>query len=314
MKPASMPAQVEAVRHFTRFYTRRLGVLNKALLDTEHSLPEARILFELAHQGETTAKALGEYLGMDAGYLSRLLAKLEKKGLVCRETDAKDARRRNLRLTPRGENAFAELDARSRQQVEAILEPMPSSGREKLVAVLSSAEDLLRAEPEPAKPFLVRDLQAGDIGWIVHRHGVLYDREYGWDQAFEALVARILGDFGSGHDPERERGWVAEADGEVVGSVFVMRAEEDVAQLRLLYVEPKMRGHGLGRALVDECVRFAKAKGYRRMTLWTNSVLEAARHIYAGSGFVLARSEAHHSFGRDLIGEYWELDLQEPRT
>lgn len=309
-QPITLQADIEAIRRFTRFYTRRFGVLKKGLLDTDYSLPEARVLFELAHRGETTAKALADYLGMDAGYLSRLLARLEKHGLVRRETDARDARRRRLRLAPAGERAFAVLNARSKRQVEAMLERLDPAQRARLVDALGTVETLLEAGPEPAKPFILRAPQPGDLGWVIHRHGVLYSEEYGWDETFEALVARILGEFVAKRDPGRERGWIAEAGGEIVGSVFAARATDEVAQLRLLYVEPKYRGHGLGRTLVGECVRFAQEAGYRRMTLWTNSVLDAARHLYANAGFEIVKTEQHQSFGKSLTGEYWERELE----
>lgn len=301
--------RVEAVRRFNRFYTQKMGVLHEGLLDSPFSLTEVRVLYELAHREEPTAAELGRELGLDAGYLSRILSRFEKKGLLRKLPSKADGRRSLLRLTRQGQEALAPLEARSSAEVAALLGGLSPAEQKQLVAAMHSIEGLLGAKAEPRVPYLLRPHQSGDMGWIVHRHGVLYAREYGWDERFEALVASIVAEFIQNFDPKRERCWVAERDGEVVGSVFLVKKSKTVAKLRLLLVEPSARGLGIGSRLVDECVRFARQAGYREVTLWTNSVLLAARHLYAEAGFELVHSEPDDSFGPGLVSETWRLVL-----
>jgi DNA-binding MarR family transcriptional regulator/GNAT superfamily N-acetyltransferase len=301
--------RVEEVRRFNRFWTRRIGVLRDGYLESPFSLTEVRVLYELAHCDETTAGELGEQLGLDAGYLSRILGGFEKRGLIRKRRSQADGRRRLLRLTERGREAFAPLDARSRAEIGAMLGGMSIVGQERLVGAMLDIEGLLGARPEPAVPYLLRSHRPGDMGWVVHRHGVLYAREYGWDEHFEALVAEIVAKFIQRYDPKREHCWIAEREGEIVGSVFLVEESEKTAKLRLLLVEPEARGLGIGSRLVEECIRFARQAGYRTITLWTNDVLNCARRIYEGMGFSLVHEEPHRSFGHDLVGQTWELML-----
>ncbi len=301
--------RVGAVRRFNRFWTRRIGVLREGYLESPFSLTEVRVFYELANREETTASELGEELGLDAGYLSRILRGFEKDGLIHKRPSEADGRRRLLRLTERGREAFAPLDARSRKDIGAMLESLPMGGQERLVGAMRTIEGLLGARPEPEVPYILRPHWPGDMGWVVHRHGVLYAREYGWDERFEALVAEIVAKFIQRYDPKLERCWIAEREGGIVGCVFLVRESEEIAKLRLLLVEPKARGLGIGSRLVEECIRFARQAGYRKITLWTNDVLDAARRIYEGMGFRLVHEEAHHSFGHDLVGQTWELKL-----
>jgi DNA-binding MarR family transcriptional regulator/N-acetylglutamate synthase-like GNAT family acetyltransferase len=301
--------RVGDVRHFNRFWTRQIGVLREEYLESPFSLTEVRVLYELAHGEETTASELGEELGLDAGYLSRILRGFEKHGLIHRRPSEADGRRRLLRLTDRGREAFAPLDARSRSEIGAMLGGMSITGQERLVGAMRTIERLLSARPEPVVPYLLRPHQPGDMGWVVHRHGVLYAREYGWDERFEALVAEIVAKFIQQYDPSVERCWIAERDGETVGCVFLVRASQEIAKLRLLLVEPEARGLGIGSRLVEECIRFARQAGYLKITLWTNDVLNSARRIYEGMGFRLVHEKPHHSFGHDLVGQTWELML-----
>ena len=301
--------RVGFVRRFNRFWTRQIGVLREGYLESPFSLTEVRILYELAHCDETTASELGEELGLDAGYLSRILRGFEKQGLIHKRPSEADGRRRLLRLTERGQEAFAPLDARSRDDVGAMLGGMSIERQEHLVGAMRTIEGLLSARPEPEVPYILRLHRPGDMGWVVHRHGVLYAREYGWDERFEALVAEIVAQFIQQYDPKLERCWIAEREGEIVGCVFLVRESEEIAKLRLLLVEPKARGLGIGSRLVEECVRFARQAGYRKITLWTNDVLDAARGLYERVGFRLVHGEPHHSFGYDLVGQTWELML-----
>jgi DNA-binding MarR family transcriptional regulator/GNAT superfamily N-acetyltransferase len=309
MPSDQLAARIEAVRRFNRFYTRRIGVLREGLLDSPFSLAEARVLYELAHRDGPTASDLAGDLALDPGYLSRLLRGLERQGVVARRRSDTDGRRSHLALTARGRRAFAMLDSRSAAEVAAMLDQVPEPEQPRLVRAIETVERLLGAQPVPRAPYLLRTHQPGDIGWVVSRHGALYAREYGWDERFEALVASIAARFIDHFDPKRERCWIAERDGENVGSVFLVRKSATVAQLRLLIVEPAARGLGIGRRLVDECERFARQCGYRRIVLWTNSILHAARAIYEAAGYRLVREEPHHSFGHDLVGQYWELKL-----
>jgi DNA-binding MarR family transcriptional regulator/GNAT superfamily N-acetyltransferase len=304
-----LQARIEAVRRFNRFFTRRIGVLREGLLHTSYSLTEARVLFEVANRGEATASDLARELGLDPGYLSRILGGLERRGLIQKAPSEADGRRRILSLTSDGLAAFALLDARSREEIAELLDGLPEEEQRRLLEAMKTIESILDEELKLSGSFFVRSHEPGDMGWVVQRHGELYFREYGWDEQFEALVARIVADFIEGYDPSGERCWIAEMEGERVGCVFCVKENNSVAKLRLLLVEPGARGLGLGGHLVDECIRFARRCGYETLTLWTNSVLDAARRIYEGRGFRLVREEEHHSFGRDLMGQTWELTL-----
>ncbi len=302
--------RIRLVREFNRFITRQIGVLREGLLHTPYSLAEARILYELAHGEDLTAAALGRELGLDAGYLSRLLAGFENQGLIEKIRSQSDGRQRILHLTPQGEQTFALLDQRSQDEVAELLSGLSEEDQQRLLKSMQTLESILdKGKFKYAEPFYLRPPEPGDMGWVIHRHGVLYAQEYGWDGSFEALVAQIAADFINRFNPTRERCWIAEMGGEIVGSVFVVQASQEAAKLRLLLVEPKARGLGLGTRLVDECIRFARRSGYKKLTLWTNSVLIEARHIYQKTGFNLISQEEHHSFGKDLIGENWELIL-----
>jgi DNA-binding MarR family transcriptional regulator/GNAT superfamily N-acetyltransferase len=308
--PAIPADQIAAIRRFNRFYTRRIGVLGDHIYQSPYSLPEVRVLYELAHRDRLTATVLSRELGMDPGYLSRLLRGLVQRGLVVRARSDTDARQVQLSLTAKGKKTFAGLDAGSNREVVSLLAPLDDPSRRRLVGALSAVESLLGETGSGRAPALiVRQHQPGDLGWIVARHGVLYDREYGWDESFEALVAEIVGKFGKQHDPARERCWIAELDGENVGCVMCCQESAQVARLRLLLVEPGARGLGLGRTLVDECLKFARRAGYERIVLWTNDVLTAARRIYERAGFTLTKEDPHHSFGQDLVGQTWEMAL-----
>ena len=306
--------RIEAVRRFNRFWTRRIGVLREGLLHTPYTLTEARVLLEVSGRDGPSATDLARELGLDPGYLSRVLNRLEGRGLVARVPSDDDGRRRTLSLTPGGEEAFSLLDSRSREEVGEMLGTLPEGEQLRLLECMRTVEAILGGESvrgfKYSEPFYLRAHEPGDMGWVVHRHGVLYAREYGWDERFEALVARIVADFVEDFDSARERCWIAEMDWKNVGCVFVVKESEEVAKLRLLLVEPEARGLGLGARLVDECIRFARARGYAKLVLWTNSVLGAARHIYEEKGFELADEERHHSFGKDLVGQNWELTLQ----
>ena len=301
--------RTQAVRRFTRFYTGRLGVLQEGLLDSAFSLTEARVLYELANRSRPTATVLGRDLGLDPGYLSRILKRFEAAGLLERARSNQDARQSHLALTEAGRAAFVPLDRASREQVGRLLSGLSDADQRRLVEAMGTIEALLGEAGEPKAPYTLRPHRPGDMGWIVHRHGALYAQEYGWDDTVEALVAEIAATFIKDFDPKRERCWIAEKDGEIVGSVLLVRQSDEVAKLRLLYVEPKARGLNIGRRFVEECIRFARSAGYRRITLWTNDVLHAARKIYADAGFTLVAAEPHRSFGQDLVGENWELTL-----
>ncbi len=303
--------RIAEVRRFNRFYTRQIGVLREGLLESPFSLTEVRVLHELAHQDESTATHLSAELDLDTGYLSRLLRKFQDDGLVEARPSEADGRRKLLSPTRRGMEIYAGLSAASSREVEAMLDRLSEPEQRRLVEAMRDIEDLLGARPEHRVSYILRPPQVGDMGWIVHRHGVLYNREYGWDERFEALVAEIVATFVREYDPKRDRCWLAEKDGEAVGSVFLVNHPErpGVARLRLLLVEPKARGLGIGRRLVQECTRFARQAGYERITLWTNSVLDAARHIYVQEGYELVDEAPHHSYGHDLVGQTWELEL-----
>ena len=300
--------QVEAVRRFNRFYTRRIGVLRRGHLGSPYSLPEARVLYELAQGERLTATQLGKELDLDLGYLSRLLQGLRRRGLVEAQAASEDARRSLLSLTARGRRAFASLDDGSRREMGAMLAPLSGVDRTRLVDAMSTVQSLLHGEQKESA-LILRPHRPGDMGWVVHRHGVLYNEEYGWGERFEGLVAGIAAKFIGSFDPQRERCWIAELDGDAVGSVFVVKQTRTTAKLRLLLVEPKARGRGLGKRLVEECIAFARGAGYRRLVLWTQSNLVRARRIYAGLGFRLVKKEPHRQFGIPVVGEYWELNL-----
>ena len=303
------PLQVRAVRAFNRFYTQRTGLLDP-YLDSDFSLTEVRVLYELAHHAPCTAADLKRRLLLDAGYLSRILRRFGAAGWVARSRSTLDARQLALSLTPEGRAVFEPLQQRSRDEAARLLAPLPADQRAALVAALTRAQGLLEPQSAPTSHTTVlRDPRPGDMGWVVQQHGEIYAREYGWNSEFEALVAEIVAGMIRAHDPARERGWIAELDGERVGSVFVVRKSEVEAQLRLLILTPAARGLGLGARLTDECLAFARAKGYRRMVLWTNSNLAAARAIYAQRGFVMERSEPYRGYGQELVGEHWALDL-----
>ncbi len=306
---SASPAQVARVRAFNRFHTRLVGALDRRILNSPHSLTESRILFEIAHCRDLTAAALAKTLRLDPAYLSRVLARLAALGLVDKRPSASDGRASTLRLTRAGRAAFDGLDRAADAEAAATLEPLSRARRAKVAAAMATIMAELSAGPAAEPPIVIRGHAPGDVGWIVHRHGVLYAAEYGWDETFEGLVAEIAGHFLNAYDPARERCWVAEREGEILGSVFVVDAGDGVAKLRLLYVEPNARGSGLGRRLVDEALRFAARAGYRKMTLWTNDILIAARRVYEATGFRLVASEPHRSFGKALVGETWEKNL-----
>lgn len=302
-------AQVGAVRRFNRFYTRQTGLLHEKLLSSAFSLTEVRVLYELAERESATASTLASELGLDAGYLSRLLQGFDKQGLIRKRRLESDGRSSILSLTPKGRRTFAPLNQRSDQQVAGLLEKMPEGDRTRLVEAMGVVEELLGAKSVKREPFVLRPHRPGDMGWVIQRHAEIYALEYGWNEEFEALVAEIAAKFIREFDAKRERCWLAEQDGERIGSVFMVKNSEDVAQLRLLIVDPKARGLGLGRKLVDECVMFARYAGYRKLRLWTNDVLAAARHIYQAAGFRLVEESPHHSWGKPQVGQTWELDL-----
>ncbi|HYM30741.1 MAG TPA: bifunctional helix-turn-helix transcriptional regulator/GNAT family N-acetyltransferase [Candidatus Cybelea sp.] len=309
MADANLARRVEAVRRFTRFYTRRIGVLQEGLLQSPFSLTQARVLFELAHRDRPSASELGRELGLDAGYLSRILRNFQRRRLLKKTPSETDGRQMLLSLTQAGRDAFAPLNLRSREEVGDMLGPLSLADQRRLVDAMETIETLLGAEPEKRTPYLLRPHRPGDMGWVIGRHAALYAREFGWDETFEAMVAEVAATFIREFKPKRERCWIAERNGENVGSVLVVEASPEVAKLRLLIVEPSARGLGIGARLVDECIRFAKDTGYGTLSLWTNSILIAARRIYENAGFRLVHAEPHHSFGQDLVGETWELRL-----
>jgi DNA-binding MarR family transcriptional regulator/GNAT superfamily N-acetyltransferase len=309
MEAVEFEDRVAAVRRFNRFYTQRIGVLHEGMLDSPFSLAEARVLYELAHRDQPIARELERELGLDPGYLSRILRGFQRQGLVERQPASDDRRQRPLSLTEAGRDAFAPLDARTRADIGAMLGRLAAPAQTQLVAAMETVERLLNPALPGEVSYSLRQHRPGDMGWVTSRHGALYAEEYGFDQSFEALVAEITASFINNFDRARERCWIADIGGEPVGSVFVVADKDQCAKLRLLLVEPSARGLGIGRRLVDECIAFVRQTGYQRLTLWTQSVLVAARTIYRNAGFRLVREEPHHSFGHDLIGEYWELHL-----
>ncbi len=309
MTSASM-SNVATVRRFNRFYTRRIGVLEEGLLHSPFSLTEVRVLYELAHREQPTAGVLAEELRLDPGYLSRILRRFQTLGLLRRDRSGDDGRQRLLALTTKGRRTFDALDARQNGEVAALLSPLPSGEQRRLVAALSTVEQLLGTGGAPARgPYLLRTHRPGDLGWVVHRHGALYAEEYGYDERFEALVAKVVSDFVEHFDQARERCWIAEKDGEIVGSIMLVKKSETVAKLRLLYVEPGARGLGIGERLVTECLRFARQARYRKVRLYTHGQLRAARHIYEKAGFRLMAEEPERGYGPELVAQTWELVL-----
>jgi DNA-binding MarR family transcriptional regulator/GNAT superfamily N-acetyltransferase len=303
-------AATTAVRHFNRFYTRQIGLLQQGLLSTPFSLTEVRLLYELAHREGVTATELSGDLSLDPGYLSRMLAKFEKRGWIQRKPSPGDRRQTFLTLTRKGSATLAPLEERSNAQVEEMLARIPPADQGQLLGAMKRMEAILTLEPMSAEPYLLRTHHPGDMGWVVFRHGVLYSQEYRYDERFEALVAEIVAEFIQKFDSKCERCWIAERDGERVGSVYLVRKSAAIAKLRLLLVEPSARGLGIGQRLVEECIRFARQVGYKKIVLWTQSELKAARGIYQKTGFRLVAEEAHDSWGRkNLVAETWELEL-----
>ena len=305
---------IAAVRRFNRFYTRQIGVLRKNYLDSPYSLGEMRVLYELAQNEKLTASDIARALDLDMGYLSRLLRNFAKRGLINRKTSATDARRSHLALTARGRKMFAPMEQRSQQYAASMLAKLDGTQQEQIVSAMNAIETLLAgaatAKTGERAAYMLREPRAGDLGWIVSRHAELYLREYGWADPFEGLCAQIVADFVHNFDHKREQCWIAEMNGENVGCVMLVKDDQpNVARLRLLLVDPKARGLGLGARLVDECVRFARAKGYAKVTLWTHSVLAAARHVYEAAGFKLTSSERRRSWGKDVVAEFWDLEL-----
>jgi len=301
----ALPEQVAAIRRFSRFYTRRIGAMDAAYLGGPYVLAEVRALYEIAHADGVTPKALAELTGLDPGYLSRILGRFDRDGLTLRQRSAQDGRSVTLRLTDRGRQVFGELQMRSDGLVEDLIAPLPDKARARLTAAMAGIEQLMAA---PARSeIILRQHRAGDMGWVIWRHAVTYARDFGYDGRFEAMVARIAADFIEGFDPMRERCWIAEREGEIVGSVFLAKGDGDEAKLRLFLIEASVRGRGLGKRLVAECVAFARSAGYGGINLWTQSNLIAARAVYAGAGFALIESRPHRQWGPDLVGETWRL-------
>ena len=301
--------RIAAFRHFNRFYTRRIGVLRERPYEIPLSLTEVRVLYELAHGNNLTARLLATELGLDAGYLSRILARFEKRGFLRKSPSDSDGRESLLWLTKAGQEAFAQVDAISRDEVGNLLGSLSSSEQDRLVCAMRAIEELLGGSSKRKSAYILRPHQPGDIGWVVHRHGVLYAQEHRWDEHFEALVAEIAAKFIQEFDPKRERCWIAERDDEIIGCVFLVKHSKTVAKLRMLLVEPAARGLGIGKRLVEECVRFARQAGYRKITLWTQSSLHAARSIYEKAGFRMVKKNRHRSWGHDLVAEIWDLTL-----
>ena len=305
--------RVASIRRFSRFYTRKIGVLHEGLLGSPLSLTEGRVIWELTQRERATASELAAELGLDTGYLSRILGGFEKRGLIDRRPSERDGRQIVIALTEAGRGLYATIDTRSRDAVAALLGELAVADQARLIAALETAEQLLGQGRKPAGPsYILRSHQPGDMGWIIHRHGILYAEEYGLDQTFEALVAKIAAAFIENFSAAHERCWIAERDSAIVGAVLLVKESDDIAKLRLLYVEPAARGLGIGSRLVGECIRFARQARYRKITLWTNDVLVSARRIYQAAGFCLVSEEPHRSFGRDLVGQFWELALSPP--
>jgi len=305
-------ARIAAVRRFNRYYTRQIGVLRKTFLDSPYSLGEARVLYEIASCGAPMARDISRSLDLDPGYLSRVLRNFEKRGLIRKRTSAKDGRQSHLTLTPRGRKSFTPLDSRSQRATAAMLAKLAPANQARLIAAMTTIETLLEGQIQNLahqRQYILRPPRPGDFGWIVKRNAELYAQDYGWLEPFEGVCAQIVADFVNKYDESRERGWIAEIDGENVGAVMLANDGDGVARFRLLFVEPEARGLGIGVRLVDEAIRFARGAGYRKITLWTHSVLTAARHIYQSAGFKLMRSEEHRSWGEPVVSEHWDLEL-----
>jgi DNA-binding MarR family transcriptional regulator/N-acetylglutamate synthase-like GNAT family acetyltransferase len=296
-------------RRFNRFYTKQIGLLSRGLLKTRFPLIQARVLYELAQQKQTTASALVDKLNIDPGYLSRILSAFEKEGLLRKQRSTSDFRQRILKLTSQGKQSFTELDERSGRVAEKMLLALVAEDRHRLLHAMQTIETILDTKLKLPTPYLLRSYRPGDIGWVIHRHGVVYAQEYDFDETFEALVAEILVQFIRKHDPKRECLWIAEQEGERIGSVMIVDAGDQVSQLRLLLVEPKARGQTVGMRLINECINFSSRNHYRKIKLWTQSNLLEARHLYAKAGFERVSESPHKSFGQDLIAEFWELPL-----
>ena len=309
MAENNLHEDVDLFRRFNRFYTKQIGLLTQGLLKTRFPLIQARVLYELAQQDQTTASVLVDKLNIDPGYLSRILGTFEKEGLLRKNRSPSDSRQRILKLTNRGRKSFADLDERSRKVAEKLLQGLVKEDRHRLLHAMQTIETILDTERKPPTPYLLRPHRPGDIGWIIHRHGVVYAEEYDFDETFEALVAEILVQFIRKHDPKRECLWIAEQDGERIGSVMIVDNGDKVAQLRLLLVEPKARGQRVGMQLITECINFSRRNRYRKIKLWTQSNLMEARHLYAKAGFERISESRHKSFGQDLVAEIWELPL-----
>lgn len=307
----SLDERIDRVRRFNRFYTRQIGVIDGHYLETTFSLTEARVIYEIACNTDPTASLICDLLGLDAGYLSRIIQRLQRDGLVDRHVSPRDNRQSILSLTDKGKTAFETLNARSHDGIQELLKPLTDTQQARLVNAMRTVEELLAPPGTGAdrSPIIIRPPHSGDMGWVVKRHGELYTQEYGWNEEFEGLVAEIVANFVKNFDEKCERCWIAEQDGENVGCIFLVKLDEETAKLRMLLVDPKARGMGLGGKLVDECIRFARQCGYRRMVLWTNSILYSAIHLYEKAGFHKVNEEPQHSYGKDLVFENWEMDL-----
>ena len=301
--------QISAVRAFNRFFLTQTGVLSEGALHTTLSLTEARIIFELAHQDNSTATYLCRVLRLDAGYLSRTLNKLERQSLIVKTRSSEDGRQRLLNLTAEGQEAFAIIDNRAGREISEMLSGLSKDGQMRLIEAMHTIVGILAPEAQVAEPFYIRHHEPGDIGWVVHQHGLLYRQEYGWDERFEATVAQTCVDFIQNYSPNKERCWIAEINGEPVGSVFCVKENEKIARLRMLLVTPKARRMGLGTRLVEECIRFTRRAGYQKVTLWSGDMLTAAQSVYQKLGFTLVEEEPAHSFGQDMVGQHWDLIL-----
>ncbi|WP_298878651.1 helix-turn-helix domain-containing GNAT family N-acetyltransferase [uncultured Bradyrhizobium sp.] len=301
--------QISAVRAFNRFYTRKLGVLDQHLGKSPFSLSEARVLYELAHRDDLAAKEIGGELGLDPGYLSRIVQSFDEQGLITRTPLPTDRRQYQLSLTAKGRQTFAKLNLSSQNEVAAMLAQLSAGDAMRLTQAMATIETVLEQRRSPPAPVVLRSHRVGDMGWVISKQGAAYAADYGWDISYEALVAEICAQFIKTYDAAREHCWIAEVGGEPVGSIFLVKATDELAKLRLLQVEKQARGLGVGRALVQQCMQGARERGYKRMTLWTQSILVAARGIYKSAGFELVATKPHHSFGHDLVGETWERDL-----
>jgi DNA-binding MarR family transcriptional regulator/GNAT superfamily N-acetyltransferase len=309
MAGSTLASRIEAVRRFSRFYTRRIGVLEETLLHSPFTLPEGRVVYEIANRESPTAQELCRDLSLDPGYVSRMVASLVKRGCIARKQSTTDRRATELTLTAKGQKLWAAMNNQSKEDIAGLLSPLPVAKQQKLVEALDTVQRLLDEPAEKRAPFVLRPHEPGDMGWIIRRQTQLYAQEHGWDGTFEAMLAEISGKFIANYDPRWERCWIAERNGEMVGSVFLVKARKNVGQLRMLYVEPSARGLGIGATLVNACIEDARAKGYKKLILWTNDILASARKIYIGAGFRLEKEERHDSFGKKLVGQYWSLDL-----